>query len=232
MPDPVIRVLVADDHGLFREGVASVLSRAEDVAVVGEAGTGEACLDLLETTACDVVLMDLKMPGCGGIEATRVIAERHPGVRVVALTMFDDDHSVLAALRAGASGYVVKDADRGAILRAVRAAAHGEVLLAGAAARHAIERPSSPRPAAADPPPELAVLTSREREVLELVAAGLRNRDIGRRLFITEKTVGNHLSAIFAKLHVSSRVEAVALLHWARTGDRGLSTSDARTDAD
>nr|MBA2693175.1 response regulator transcription factor [Rubrobacter sp.] len=206
------RVLLADDHRLFREGVASLLERAEDIELVGEATTGEEAERLAEELFADVVLMDIKMPGMGGIEATRAIVKKNPHVGVVVVTMFEDDESVFAALKAGARGYVLKDADRGELLRAIRAVARGEALLGAAVARRALEQfsePASIQPPPESPSPLFDELTPREAEVLRLIAEGLKNREISKRLVISEKTVGNHVSNIFRKLQVNDRSQAI-----------------------
>jgi DNA-binding NarL/FixJ family response regulator len=217
-PASPIRLVLADDHRLFREGVASLLERAADIRLVGQAATGEEAVRLVSALEPDVVLMDLQMPGMGGIEATRAIAAAHPAVGIIVLTMFEDDESVFAAIRAGARGYVLKDADRGALLRAIRAVASGEALLGQAVAQRVLQHvagtpaaaslATAPGAAEARPGP-LAELTAREVEVLRLIARGVRNRQIAERLVITEKTVANHVSNIYNKLQVADRVEAM-----------------------
>lgn len=214
--EEAIRVLLVDDHTLFREGVASLLGRADDIVLVGEAGTGEEAIRLADELLPDVVLMDLKMPGMGGIEATRAISHRSPHIGVIVLTMFEDDESVLAALKAGARGYVLKDADRGMLLRAIRAVAQGDVLLGAPIALRAIEQFSQPSRVPVEAPSERQLtpflfeeLTPRELEVLRLIAQGLRNREIAERLVISERTVGNHISNIFSKLQVNDRSQAI-----------------------
>ncbi len=211
-PVEPVRVLLADDHRLFREGVASLLARAADVSLVGEASTGEEAVALVDELLADVVLMDLKMPGTGGIEATRAIVSRHPHVGVIVVTMFEDDESVFAALKAGARGYVLKDADRGLLLRSIRAVANGEALLGAPVAQRVLEQFTGAAPAAVSTParsPVLDELTRRELEVLGLIAGGMRNREIAAQLVISERTVGNHISNIFTKLAVADRVQAV-----------------------
>jgi DNA-binding NarL/FixJ family response regulator len=214
-PGEPTRVLQADDHTLFREGVASLLERVGDIRLVGEAATGEEAVRLAEELLPDVVLMDLKMPGMGGIEATRTIVGRNPHTGVIVVTMFEDDESVFAALKAGARGYVLKDADRGMLLRAIRAVARGEALLGAAIARRVLEQfsGSSPTTSVPQPPesssPPFDELTPRELEVLSLISQGLRNRQIAEQLVISEKTVGNHVSNVFRKLQVNDRVQAV-----------------------
>ncbi len=212
----LIRVLLADDHRLFREGVSSLLGPADDIALVGEAATGEEAIRLTDELLPDIVLMDLKMPGIGGIEATRAISHRSPHIGEIVLTMFEDDESVLAALKAGARGYVLKDADRGMLLRAIRAVAQGEMLLGAPVALRVIEQFSQLPPPPVEARSELPLspslfddLTAREQEVLGLIAKGLRNREIAERLVISEKTVGNHISNIFAKLQVNDRSQAI-----------------------
>lgn len=216
------RVLLADDHRLFREGVASLLERARDIELVGEAATGEEAVRLAEELLPDVVLMDLKMPGIGGIEATRSIVGRTPHTGVIVVTMFEDDESVFAALKAGARGYVLKDADRGMLLRAIRAAAQGEALLGAPIAQRVLEQfsgisrqPMSQAPASL--PSLFEELTAREMDVLRLIAQGRKNREIAAELSISEKTVGNHISNIFTKLQVVDRAQAII-----RARDAGL----------
>jgi len=207
-----IRVLLADDHRLFREGVASLLERTGDITLVGEAANGEEVVRLTGVLHPDIVLMDLQMPGMGGVAATRAIVAQQPGLGIIMLTMFDDDESIYAALRAGARGYVLKDASRGLLLQAIRAVAQGEALLGPTIARRMLEQ-FRQAPAAVAPEPavsaSLASLTPRESEVLGLIARGLRNREIAEQLFVSERTVGNHISSIFAKLHVTDRSQVI-----------------------
>ncbi len=213
----VTRVVLADDHPLFREGVASLLGRSEDAVLVAEAATGEEAVRLADELLPDIVLMDIKMPGMGGTEATRRIVGRNPHIGVIVLTMFEDEESVFAALKAGARGYVLKDADRGMLLEAIRAVARGEALLGPSVARRVLEQfaqvsqpaPESPRSAPSGGPESFEELTPRELEVLRLITQGLRNREIATRLVISEKTVGNHISNIFAKLQVHDRSQAI-----------------------
>jgi DNA-binding NarL/FixJ family response regulator len=221
------RVMLVDDHHMFREGVASLLARAGDIVLIGEAATGEDAIRLAETLLPDIVLMDVKMPGMGGIEATRAIVTCSPHIGVIMLTMFEDDESVFAALKAGARGYVLKDADRGTLMRAIRAVAQGEALLGPSIARRVLEQfsvptPPTPTPVAPRLAPELfGELTPRELEVLRLIAQGLRNRDIAGRLVISEKTVQNHISNIFAKLQVNDRSQAIVRALQGGLVDRG-----------
>jgi DNA-binding NarL/FixJ family response regulator len=215
---PALTVVVADDHPVFRDGLQVTLDDEADITVVAAVSDGEAAVTEALRTRADVVLMDLRMPGVGGIEATtRIVAER-PQTSVVVLTMSDDDDSVFAALRAGARGYLLKEANAEDILRAVRSVASGEAVFGPRIANRVIAFFSSAglRGAAATPFPSL---TDREREVLDLVARGCDNPTIARRLFLSEKTVRNHVSACLTKLQVASRAEAVALAR-----DSGLGT--------
>jgi len=216
-----VRVLLADDHRLFREGVASLLDRVDDVVLVGAASTGEEAVALARELTPDIVLMDLDMPGVGGIAATRLLLEQAPGTGVIALTMLEDDASLFAALDAGARGYVLKDAERGELLQAIRAVARGGAALGPKVTRRVLDHldPRRTAPATAGP---FAGLTPRETEILDLIAVGKRNADIARALFISDKTVGNHISSIFAKLGVTDRVEAVI-----RAREAGLGQGDS-----
>lgn len=209
-----IRVVIADDHPVYRRGLSAALSDEPDIVLVGEAGTGEeACALVDELEAVDVVLMDLHMDGIGGIAATSMLRESHPECAVLVLTMSSADESVDAALRAGARGYLVKGSNQDRILSAIRSVAAGELVVGADVARRVSTTLASlpPRTVAF---PEL---TGREREVLDLIARGYDNARIARTLFLSEKTVRNHASGVFAKLNVGSRAEAVA-----RARDAGL----------
>ena len=212
-----LSVVVADDHPVFRDGLQTTLADEADINVVAAVADGNAAVEAVLQQKPDVVLMDLRMPGVGGIEATARIANERPESAVVVLTMSDDDDSVFAALRAGARGYLLKEADADDILRAVRAVASGEAVFGPRIADRVIAFFSQAglRGAAATPFP---ALTDREREVLDLVARGCDNPTIARRLFLSEKTVRNHVSACLSKLQVASRAEAVAM---ARDGGLG-----------
>lgn len=207
MADPV-RVLIADDHRLFLEGLDALLSSLPGLEVVGRATTGtEAALRAAELHP-DVILMDISMPGLSGLEATRQIVRASPRVAVLMVTMFDDDESVFAAMRAGARGYLLKGADRDELYRAVTAAARGEALFSPQIAARLMRFFAAPRPDL--PVNAFPDLTEREREVLGLIAAGRGNAAIARSLDITSKTVRNHVSNIFSKLQVADRAEAIA----------------------
>ena len=213
-----LRVLIADDHPLFRNGMRALLSSVPDLEVAGEATTGDEVLLLAEELQPDVVLMDLQMPGIGGAEATRRIMCTSPHIRILVVTMFDDEESVFTALRAGARGYVLKGASPDEMLRAIRAAGSGEAIFSPAIAQRLIEYFTAPRPAAPAPPfPEL---TDREREILRLIARGRANPEIRQELGISLKTVRNHISNIFSKLQVADRAEAIV-----RAREAGLGTA-------
>jgi DNA-binding NarL/FixJ family response regulator len=203
--DEPIRVLLADDHPMFREGLAVALSALPGLEVVAEASSGEEAIGEAARLQPDVVVMDVNMPGVNGIEATRRIVAESPHIGVLILTMFDEDESVFQAMRAGARGYLLKGADRDAILRAVAAVGRGDAIFGPALARRLIGYFTSSRAGAAP----FADLTDREREVLELVARGRSNAEIGRHLMISAKTVRNHVSNVFAKLQVSDRAQAI-----------------------
>lgn len=225
----MIRVVVADDHPLFREGIASLLKRTPDIELVGAAATGEQATLLARDLLPDVVLMDLAMPGHGGIEATRQIVRENPHIGVLVVTMFEDDESVFAAVQAGGRGYVLKDADPEGLLRAIRAVAGGEVLLGAGVALRVLQQFAGvgPRNGASELSERsvarggLDELTPRETEVLHLIAQGRRNREIAEELVISEKTVHHHVSNIFTKLQVEDRVQAIVRAREAGLGWRG-----------
>jgi len=210
-----IRVVIADDHPVFRDGLRGILSSADGVEVVAEAGTGEEAVQAAASHQPDVVVMDLHMPDLNGIEATRRILHESPHVGVVVLTMFEDDASVFAAMRAGARGYLLKGADKEEILRAIHAIGSGEAIFGPTIARRVIEYFSAPQ--VAGPPQAFPELTAREREILDHIAQGLNNDTIARKLYLSPKTVRNHVSNIFAKLQVADRAQAIV-----RARDAGL----------
>jgi DNA-binding NarL/FixJ family response regulator len=201
------RVLIADDHPLFREGVRGRLDRVGDITVVGEAASGQEAVELARKLEPHVVLMDIKMPGLNGIEATREILRANPRVGVLMLTMFEDDDSVFAAMRAGAKGYLLKDSGGEGVVYAIRAVTSGEAVFGPGVAERIIGFFSIPRSAA--PQRAFPELTEREEEILSLVAQGKSNQEIARQLFVSLKTVRNHVSNILVKLQVADRAQAV-----------------------
>ena len=211
----VIRILVADDHTLFRKGLHSLLEHQAGMEVVGEAATGSEAVTLAEELVPDVVLMDIKMPDLTGIEATKQILQENPHIGIILVTMFDDAESVFSGMRAGARGYVLKGAETRELRHAIEAASRGEVLLSPAIAAKMMHRFDRAAESGQGGIP-YEDLTPRELEVLRLAAEGLSNKEIAAKLALSEKTVKNRISNIFAKLRVNDRTQAV--LHALRTG--------------
>ncbi len=207
-----LRVLVVDDHPLYREGLVTAMSAMPGVDVVGQAGDGQEAVDLVDELEPDVIVMDLYMPVLNGIDATRQIIAKRPRTAVLVLTMAEGDDSVFAAMRAGARGYLLKGADRKEIARGLETLAAGEVIFSSTIASRVLAWFTHGANLA--PFPEL---TDRESEVLDLLARGLTNSAIAARLVVSEKTIRNHVSNVFCKLHVTGRAEAVA-----RARDAGL----------
>jgi DNA-binding NarL/FixJ family response regulator len=201
----VIRVVVADDHQVVRSGLQMLLATVDDIELVGTAANGREAVEVVSATSPDVVLMDLSMPEMDGVEATRLIVERHPGSRVLVLTSFSDQPRIMAALGAGADGYLLKDSDPDDIAAAIRSVRAGEAPLDPKTARMLLESRRTRR--------ETVSLTDREREVLMLVQDGLANKQIARRLGISERTVKAHLTSVFQRLGVSDRTQAAL---WAK----------------
>ena len=215
-----IRILIADDHTLFREGLRALLNAVPDCEVVGEAATGEDVIAQAAALLPDVILMDVQMPGLNGIEATQRILHTSPHIGIIVVTMLEDSDSVFAAMRAGARGYVLKGADKTEMLQAIRAVARGEALFGPAIARRLKnffqELPADARtgmPARAFPE-----LTDREHAVLDLIAQGHNNKQIAERLTLSPKTVSNHVSNIFSKLQVADRAQAIVRARQAGLG--------------
>lgn len=221
----VVRVVVADDHPMYRYGLVAALGASAEVEVVAQVANGDDLLLAVDRTVPDVVLTDLSMPGLDGTAATRALLARHPAVGVLVLTMHEDDQALFGALRAGARGYLLKDADHPEIVRAILTLAAGDAVYGKAVARRIVDFfTDAHRDHAAQVFPEL---TDREREVLDLVAAGCGNHQIAGRLFLAEKTVRNHVSAILCKLQVSDRAAAVARARDAGLGERGPAAGQA-----
>jgi DNA-binding NarL/FixJ family response regulator len=203
----MIRVMIADDHPIFRFGLRTLLKADHMMEVVGEASNGEDAIREASLVSPDVILMDLNMPGINGIEATRRILTEQPQVHILVLTMFEDDDSVFAAMRAGARGYLLKGAEGSETLQAIRVVSRGEAIFSPAIAGRMMQYFGAPRfPNMQEPFPEL---TDREREVLSLIAQGYTNQAIAERLVISPRTLRNHISSIFSKLQVTSRLEAI-----------------------
>ena len=213
MSRDLIRVLLADDHPMFRNGLAAAL--AKDVEVVGVVATGDQAVSESVSIQPDVVLMDLRMPVVNGIEATRLIAAANPRIAILVLTMFDDDDSVFAAMRAGARGYLLKESDEEEILRAIKTVHAGGAVFGAGVAGRMVDFFSSARHRLGSAFPNLTV---REREILELIARGRANAEIAEHLSLSEKTVRNNISNIFAKLQVTDRSQAIVRAREAGVG--------------
>lgn len=210
----MIRVVLVDDQELVRTGLAMVVDSQDDMTVVGNAADGAAALDVVATTAPDVVLMDVRMPRMDGVEATRRIVQRHPDrPRVVVVTTFDLDEHAFAALKAGASGFLLKDASAEEVLAAIRAVHAGDAVLAPSTTRRLIAHVAGGLPGPRTGPGPLERLTGREREVLLEVASGASNAEIAARMFLSEATVKTHVGRLLAKLGLRDRVQAVVLAY-------------------
>jgi DNA-binding NarL/FixJ family response regulator len=218
--DTPIRIVVADDHPVVRGGLVAMLRTIPGLDVVGEASDGDAAVHAVLEYRPDVILMDVRMPGRGGIEATRQIRELVPDCRVLMVTMYDDDATVFTAMQAGAQGYLLKDAEQEDIVRAVHGVVAGEAIFGPGVAARVLAYFSDP-PRAVAPEYPFPELTDREREVLDLLAQGRRNADIAAHLYLSPKTVSNHLTVIFTKLQVAGRGEAIVR---AREGGLGTAT--------
>jgi DNA-binding NarL/FixJ family response regulator len=210
-----LRVLIADDHPLFRKGMRALLTATPEIEVVGEAATGQETIELAATLQPEVIIMDLQMPGVNGIEATRQILQVSPHIRILVVTLFEDDEFVFTALRAGARGYILKDAKEEEMVRAIRAVGGGEAIFSPAIATRLMEFFATPRTGVSKE--IFPALTEREREILQLIARGASNNDIATTLMLSVKTVSNYASNIFSKLQVADRAQAII-----RARDAGL----------
>ena len=215
-----IRILIADDHPLFRAGLRALLESIPDTEVAGEAATSEEAVEVALAIVPDVVVMDINMPGLNGIDATRRIVDASEDVKVLVMTMHDDDEAVFAAIRAGARGYQLKGAAQDETLRAIRSVANGEAIF-GPGIADRLQRFLA-TPPALDPTQAFPQLTDRELEILQLLAERRTNAEIAAQLFLSQKTVRNYVSAIFAKLQVADRAEAGLLARAAGLGERQL----------
>ena len=220
-----IRILIADDHPLFRDGMHGLLDSVPDTEVVGEAATGDEAIALAASLQPDVILMDIKMPGINGIQATREIVHTSPHIGILVVTMLEDDDSVFAAMRAGACGYLLKGANQAEILRAIRAVANGEAIFGPIIARRLLGFFAATHRTV--PPRIFPELTEREGEILALIAQGRSNEEIAEQLSLSLKTVRNHVSNIFSKLQVADRAQAVI-----RAREAGLGQTDRESGTD
>ena len=206
-----IRLMIADDHKLFREGIKALLAVTEDIEIVGEAEDGDSALQISQELQPDVILMDINMPGLNGIQATEKILEKQPLTRIIMLTMLEDDASVFNAMRVGARGYLLKGADPQEVLSVIRAAVEGQALFGPAIATRLMNyfKELSTRPIAPSTGTPFPELTERELEVLTLISQGLNNQQIAQKLVLSSKTVRNHITNIFSKLQVADRAQAI-----------------------
>jgi DNA-binding NarL/FixJ family response regulator len=225
-----VRVVIADDQSLVRTGFSAILSHEPDIDVVGEAGNGREAVEQTRLHHPDVVLMDVRMPVMDGLEATRELTASGSRTRVLILTTFDLDEYVYAALRGGASGFLLKDAPANQLLTAIRVVAAGDALIAPSITRRLIAE-FAHRPQATDRPAQLEPLTSREREVLGLLARGMSNSEIAAALFLGEATVKTHVARVLSKLGLRDRVQAVVLAYESGLVQPGYPTNPADTDS-
>src|SRR5260370_201290 len=202
-----LRILIADDHPLFRKGMRTLLMATADTEVIGEATTGQEVIELAAALQPEVILMDLQMPGINGIEATRQILQTSPHIRILVVTLFEDDSSVFTALRAGARGYILKDAKEEEIVRAIRAVGSGEAIFSPAIATRLMDFFAAQRPGVSKA--IFPTLTERQHEILQLIARGSTNHDIAKHLALSVKTLNNYGSNIFSKLQVTDLAQAI-----------------------
>ena len=219
MPKEPLRILIADDHPLFRSGMRALLAADLEYEVAGEATTGEEAIALASSLHPDLILMDLHMPGTGGIEATRRILHTSPHIRILVVTMYEDDHSVFNAMRAGARGYLLKGASPDEVLRAIQAVSSGEAIFSPSIATRLLGFFAHLQPTAL--PKALPELSEREHEILSLIAQGQSNAAIAKQLALSPKTVSNYVSTIFSKLQVADRAQAMLRAQQAGLGERG-----------
>lgn len=206
------KILIADDHPMYRKGVRTILETVDDMEVVGEATNGLEAIELCGQTKPDVVLIDIRMPELNGVEAVRVIKAEYPDVQIVFLTMYQDDASVMTAMKTGARGYILKDSDKDEIIRAIRAVAAGEAIFSGEVAARMIDYATRP----VSHLDRFSQLTAREKDVLHFLAAGCSNGEIGEQLGLSPKTVSNYVTLVLNKLHAADRIEAARMVEKAK----------------
>lgn len=209
------RILIADDHPVYRKGLRTILETVDDMEIVGEAANGEEAISLCGKTSPDVILMDIRMPGVNGVDAARRIKRDYPGVQIVFLTMHQDDVSVINAMKTGARGYFLKDADKDEILRAIRAVSAGEAIFSAEVAARMIDYATRPFSYL----DRFTQLTAREKEVLHYIAEGCSNGEIGEAMGLTAKTVSNYVTLVLNKLPAADRAEAARIADYAKNGD-------------
>jgi DNA-binding NarL/FixJ family response regulator len=202
-----LRILIVDDHPMFRKGLSALLASMREFDIIGQATNGQEAIAQVEPLQPDVILMDLQMPGGSGIDATRTITRTYPHMRVLVVTLFEDDDSVFSALRAGARGYVLKDAEDDEMVRAIKAVGRGEAIFSPAIATRVLTFFAAPHHAV--PKHIFPTLTERERDILHLIAGGQSNTQIAAQLALSAKTVSNYVSSIFSKLQVADRAQAI-----------------------
>ena len=219
-----IKILIADDHVFYREGIRALLSNSPEITVIGEASSGDEVVRKAAELNPNIILMDLKMPGMNGIEATRKIIQQQPEIGILVITMFDDDDSVFAAMRAGARGYLLKDADKDELVRAIVAVERGEAIFSPAIAQRMIQyfTAAPARLSSLQKSDEFAELTERELKILDLIAQGDNNMLIANKLSLSIKTVQNYVSSILTKLQVADRAQAIVRAREAGFGKKEL----------
>lgn len=210
----MLKILIADDHPMYRKGVRTILETVDDMELAGEAANGLEAVALCGITAPDVVLLDIRMPDMNGVDAARRIKEAYPNVQILFLSMYQDDVSIMAAMKTGARGYILKDADKDEIVRAIRAVAAGEAIFGGDVATRMIDYATRPLSHL----DSFSQLTAREKEVLQHLAEGLSNGQIGERMGVSAKTVSNYVTLVLNKLHAADRTEAARMVEQAKGG--------------
>ncbi|PZV11130.1 MAG: DNA-binding response regulator [Leptolyngbya sp.] len=209
----MIRILLVDDQHIIRQGLRSMLESNADMEVIGEAENGQRAIEQIPTLQPDLILMDIRMPVMDGVAATKAIAQQHPDIKVLILTTFDDDDYVSQAMRLGAKGYLLKDTEPDELALAIRSVDKGHTQLGPGLFEKTLTSPAAPSAPAVEAPPELAQLTQRELEVLQLIASGANNREIAQALFLSENTVKNYVTNILSRLNLRDRTQAALFAH-------------------